>query len=95
MYPGLAEYMGLELSDNVIRQNMPEYLEQNRTTAMIQLPQVMIFSRKNRQIQFHEKKREKLKFAKKKIVIFNFTRKWEKLEFSKMASKIQSLILRT
>ena len=43
MYPGLAEYMGLELSDDVIRQNMPEYLEQNRTTAMIQLPQVMIF----------------------------------------------------
>jgi len=39
MYPGLAEYMGLELSDDVIRQNMPEYLEQNRTTAMIQLPQ--------------------------------------------------------
>ena len=41
MYPGLAEYMGLELSDDVIRQNMPEYLEQNRTTALIQLPQVM------------------------------------------------------
>jgi len=39
MYPGLAEYMGLELSDDVIRQNMPEYLEQNHTTAMIQLPQ--------------------------------------------------------
>jgi len=39
MYPGLAEYMGLELSDDVIRQNMPEYLEQNRTTALIQLPQ--------------------------------------------------------
>ena len=46
MYPGLAEYMGLELSDDVIRQNMPEYLEQNRTTAMIQLPQVMIFRAK-------------------------------------------------
>ena len=49
MYPGLAEYMGLELSDDVIRQNMPEYLEQNRTTAMIQLPQVIIFHEKTRE----------------------------------------------
>ena len=49
MYPGLAEYMGLELSDDVIRQNMPEYLEQNHTTAMIQLPQVIIFHEKTRE----------------------------------------------
>lgn len=27
-YPGLAEYMGLELSEDVIRANMPEYLNQ-------------------------------------------------------------------
>merc|ERR1712018_909384 len=38
MYPGLADYMGLELTQDVIRANMPEYLEQNRTTAMIRRP---------------------------------------------------------
>ena len=39
VYPGLAEYMGLELSEDVIRQNMPEYLvQQNRTTAMVRPP---------------------------------------------------------
>jgi hypothetical protein len=26
MYPGLSDYMGLELSEDVIRANMPEYL---------------------------------------------------------------------
>jgi hypothetical protein len=29
-YPGLAEYMGMELSVNVIAANMPEYLPQNQ-----------------------------------------------------------------
>ena len=26
VYPGLGDYMGLELSEDVIRENMPEYL---------------------------------------------------------------------
>lgn len=26
MYPGLADYMGLEFTENIIRENMPEYL---------------------------------------------------------------------
>jgi hypothetical protein len=26
VYPGLADYMGMELTENVIRENMPEYL---------------------------------------------------------------------
>ena len=29
-YPGLAEYMGMELSEAVIRDNMPEYLANNQ-----------------------------------------------------------------
>jgi len=29
-YPGLAEYMGMELSEDIIRANMPEYLPQNQ-----------------------------------------------------------------
>ena len=31
VYPGLAEYMGLELSEDVIRANMPEYLHENQS----------------------------------------------------------------
>ena len=26
VYPGLADYMGMELTEDVIRENMPEYL---------------------------------------------------------------------
>ena len=29
-YPGLAEYMGMELSEAIIRDNMPEYLTNNQ-----------------------------------------------------------------
>merc|ERR1711963_231237 len=31
VYPGLAEYMGLELLEDVIRANMPEYLPENQS----------------------------------------------------------------
>ena len=31
-YPGLAEYMGLELSEALIRENMPEYLPGNQVS---------------------------------------------------------------
>lgn len=31
MYPDLADFMGLELSQQVIAANMPEYLSSNRT----------------------------------------------------------------
>ncbi|OAD60939.1 Syntenin-1 [Eufriesea mexicana] len=34
LYPSLGEYMGLELTENVIAQNMPEYSLANRTTAV-------------------------------------------------------------
>merc|ERR1719510_373420 len=33
-YPGLAEYMGLELSEDMIRANMPEYLPSNQQNAV-------------------------------------------------------------
>ena len=36
-YPGLAEYMGLELSEALIRENMPEYLPGNQVSHRIQL----------------------------------------------------------
>jgi len=36
-YPGLAEYMGLELSESVIRENMPEYLK-NQPAVYQSLP---------------------------------------------------------
>ena len=29
-YPGLADFMGLELSEDMIRANMPEYLPENQ-----------------------------------------------------------------
>jgi hypothetical protein len=29
-YPGLAEYMGMELSRDIIAANMPEYLPENQ-----------------------------------------------------------------
>jgi len=32
-YPGLAEFMGLELSEDVIRSNMPEYLKENQVAV--------------------------------------------------------------
>ena len=37
-YPGLAAYMGLELSEDVIRANMPEYLPsyQQGNSALVQ-----------------------------------------------------------
>ena len=31
-YPGLAEYMGLELTEDIIRANMPEYLPSNQVS---------------------------------------------------------------
>ena len=34
-YPGLAEYMGLELSEALIRENMPEYLPGNQVSHRI------------------------------------------------------------
>lgn len=33
-YPGLAEYMGLELTEDIIRANMPEYLPSNQQNAV-------------------------------------------------------------
>ena len=32
-YPGLAEYMGLELTEDIIRANMPEYLPSNQQVS--------------------------------------------------------------
>lgn len=34
-YPGLAEYMGMELSEAMIRDNMPEYLPNNQTALSV------------------------------------------------------------
>ena len=34
-YPGLSEYMGLELTEAVIRENMPEYLPGNQVSHRI------------------------------------------------------------
>lgn len=34
-YPGLAEYMGMELSEAIIRDNMPEYLQNNQTALSV------------------------------------------------------------
>lgn len=34
MYPGLADFMGLELSEEVIAANMPEYLRQNQLATV-------------------------------------------------------------
>lgn len=34
-YPGLAEYMGMELSEAIIRENMPEYLTGNQTAVAV------------------------------------------------------------
>ena len=33
-YPGLAEYMGMELSEAIIRENMPEYLPGNQVSTV-------------------------------------------------------------
>ena len=41
VYPGLAGYMGLELSEDVIRENMPEYLPENQA-ALLPRPSVSI-----------------------------------------------------
>lgn len=38
-YPGLAEYMGMELSEDIIRVNMPEYLPSNQGQSSLSLPQ--------------------------------------------------------
>ncbi len=37
-YPGLAEYMGMELSVDVIAANMPEYLPQNQVGDYLPTP---------------------------------------------------------
>lgn len=37
-YPGLAEYMGMELSEGVIRENMPEYLPGNESALSLPSP---------------------------------------------------------
>jgi len=37
-YPGLAEYMGMELSEDIIRANMPEYLPQSQNQTPLSLP---------------------------------------------------------
>jgi len=42
-YPGLADFMGLELSENMIRVNMPEYLPENQV-ALHQSSQVASIS---------------------------------------------------
>ena len=34
-YPGLAEYMGLELTEDIIRANMPEYLPSNQVSNIL------------------------------------------------------------
>jgi len=34
-YPGLAEYMGMELSEALIRDNMPEYLPHSQTAVVV------------------------------------------------------------
>merc|ERR1719471_732449 len=34
-YPGLAEYMGLELTEDIIRANMPEYLPSNQNAVAV------------------------------------------------------------
>ena len=39
MYPGLADYMGMELTESAIRENMPEYL------PLALRPQVRQFNR--------------------------------------------------
>jgi len=39
-YPSLGEYMGLELSESVISQNMPEYLALAITETTVQVPTV-------------------------------------------------------
>ena len=42
MYPGLADFMGLELTDDVLRLNMPEYLNTN-AVAIQQVRNKMVF----------------------------------------------------
>lgn len=37
VYPGLAEFMGMELSEEIIRENMPEYLAQNQVAVRPQV----------------------------------------------------------
>jgi len=39
-YPGLSEYMGLELPEDVIRANMPEYLPGNQTQNVVAVPTI-------------------------------------------------------
>ena len=34
VYPGLGAYMGLELSEDTIRANMPEYLPENQNPVL-------------------------------------------------------------
>ena len=37
VYPGLAEFMGMELSEDIIRENMPEYLARNQVATRPQV----------------------------------------------------------
>lgn len=47
MYPDLADFMGLELSQQMIAANMPEYLSSNRTTAVRSEIEIKTFSQKS------------------------------------------------
>ena len=38
VYPGLAEFMGLELTEDVIRANMPEYLDTHGPSTIAMAP---------------------------------------------------------
>ena len=54
MYPGLADYMGLELSEETIRQNMPEYLAASGNAGAVAVAQtVSIFFLESRKIADH------------------------------------------
>ena len=56
-YPGLAEYMGLELSESVIRANMPEYLPENQARSGAIVPLQTVNSASSRvSIRTHLKK---------------------------------------
>lgn len=41
LYPGLGDYMGLELSEDVIRANMPEYLASTQVAVPQQVGHIL------------------------------------------------------
>ena len=43
VYPGLAEFMDMELSEEIIRENMPEYLAQNQVAVRPQVSEGFFF----------------------------------------------------